>query len=244
MLPHEAALRAWLHAQFPVLTDIDDLVQETYVRILQVQDRAAIRTPKAFLFATARNLALDHTRRRKVVMFETINGSPETSLCDDRCSAADTAAHRQELELLTRAIQRLPEGCRQVLTLRKIYGLSQREIAARLGISEHTVEAQVGNGVRRCATIFGAIRVAVKAGQKCRLEHLAITIENFPNNGRLDPARLRPWCGRNHSIPPSGRFPSRGATRTRMFLRALTPGAPLPAELRRCLPVVTRLPWS
>ena len=41
--------------------------------------------------------------------------------------------------------------CRQVLTLRKIYGLSQKQIAAQLGIAEHTVEAQVGNGMRGCA---------------------------------------------------------------------------------------------
>jgi RNA polymerase sigma-70 factor (ECF subfamily) len=59
-----------------------------------------------------------------------------------------------ELELLTQAIQSLPDRCREVLTLRKIEGLSQREIAARMGISEHTVEAQVANGMRRCAQFF------------------------------------------------------------------------------------------
>ena len=54
-------------------------------------------------------------------------------------------------EILTKAIQSLPDRCRQVLTLRKIYGLSQKEIAASLGIAEHTVEAQVATGMRRCA---------------------------------------------------------------------------------------------
>lgn len=154
VLLHEPALRAWLRARFPALTDVDDLVQETYMRILQVRDRAAIRAPKAFLFAAARNLAFDHARRRQIVLFEAISESAEATLFDERQSAADAAEHRQELELLTRAIQELPERCRQVLTLRKIYGLSQRDIAARLGISEHTVEAQVGNGVRRCAEFF------------------------------------------------------------------------------------------
>jgi RNA polymerase sigma-70 factor (ECF subfamily) len=67
---------------------------------------------------------------------------------------ADAAAHNQELELLTQAIQSLPDRCRQVLTLRKIYGLSQKEIASELGIAEHTVEAQVANGMRRCAEFF------------------------------------------------------------------------------------------
>ena len=49
------------------------------------------------------------------------------------------------------AIASLPERCREVLTLRRIYELPQKEIAARLGISEHTVEVQVANGMRRCA---------------------------------------------------------------------------------------------
>lgn len=70
---------------------------------------------------------------------------------DDVPGVSEIVGRRQELELLTQAIQSLPERCRQVLTLRKIYGLSQKEIAAQLGISEHTVEAQVGNGMRRCA---------------------------------------------------------------------------------------------
>ena len=55
---------------------------------------------------------------------------------------------------MTQAIQSLPERCRQVLTLRKIYGLSQRQIAQQLDISENTVETQVANGMRRCAAFL------------------------------------------------------------------------------------------
>ncbi len=52
------------------------------------------------------------------------------------------------------AIQSLPERCRQIITLRKIYGLSQNEVAARLGISVHTVEVQGGIGLRKCIEFF------------------------------------------------------------------------------------------
>jgi RNA polymerase sigma factor (sigma-70 family) len=45
----------------------------------------------------------------------------------------------------------LPQRCRQVFTLRKLYGLSHREIAAQLAISERTVEAQIDKAMRRCA---------------------------------------------------------------------------------------------
>jgi RNA polymerase sigma factor (sigma-70 family) len=157
VLPHEPALRSWLRGLFPSLPDLDDLVQETYVRVLRAHSGAHIESTKAFLFTTARNLALDECRHRNVISFEPIAEFEVLHVLDEKPGISETVSHRQELEFLTEAIQSLPERCRQVLTLRKIYGLSQKAIAAQLGISEHTVEAQVGNGVRRCAE-FLALR--------------------------------------------------------------------------------------
>ena len=90
-------------------------------------------------------------RRQKIIGIEALTETAADFVFDDVPGVSEIVGRRQELELLTQAIQSLPERCRQVLTLRKIYGLSQKEIAAQLGISEHTVEAQVGNGMRRCA---------------------------------------------------------------------------------------------
>ena len=151
VLPHEPALRAWLIARFGPECEVDDLVQGAFARILRSEQAPHPDSAKAFLFATARNLAIDQLRHRRVVSFETLAELPESHVLDDKPGVGETVSRRQELELLTAAIQSLPERCRQVLTLRKIYGLSQKEIAAQLGISEHTVEAQVGIGVRRCA---------------------------------------------------------------------------------------------
>ena len=151
VLPHGPALRAWLRARYPTLTDVDDVVQESYTRVLRARASAPIAAVKSFLFATARNLAIDHFRRQQIVGIDPIAEIGELSVLEDVPGVSETVSRQQELELLTQAIQSLPERCRQVLTLRKIYGLSQKEIAAELGISEHTVEAQVGNGVRRCA---------------------------------------------------------------------------------------------
>jgi len=145
-------LRAWLRARFPSANDLDDLVQESYARILRAHAVGSpIASPKAFLFATARNLALDRFRHDCVTNLEPLAEIERLAVLDDTPGVSETVGRQQELQLLTQAIQSLPERCRQVLTLRKIYGLSQKEIAAQLGISEHTVEAQVGNGVRRCA---------------------------------------------------------------------------------------------
>ena len=149
--PHRSSLRAWLLARFPTLPDVDNVVQDTFARMLGAREAGPIRSTRALLFAIARNLALDAVRRQQVVRFEPITDSTDSSVLTDGADVVATVSKQQELELLTQAIQSLPERCRQVLTLRKIYGLSQKEIAAQLGISEHTVEAQVGNGMRRCA---------------------------------------------------------------------------------------------
>lgn len=154
MQPHEAALRAFLIARFPVLTDVDDLVQETFSRVLRAQTAGTVASPRGLLFATARNLALDALRRRQVVAFEPMTEDGGSSVFMDATDVVETVSQHQELELLTEAIKSLPDRCRQVFTLRAVYGLSQREIAERLGISENTVEKQMGKGLKRCGEFF------------------------------------------------------------------------------------------
>lgn len=111
--PHEAMLRAWLRSRFRTEDDLDDLVQESYLRLLRARERGEVASPKAFLFAIARNLTL-----------------------------------------LTEAIRSLPARCRQILTLRKLYGLSHREIAQKLGLSESTVSNQITIGIEKCTDFF------------------------------------------------------------------------------------------
>lgn len=152
--PHEESLRSYLRGKFPGYPDIDDLVQETYARLLRAREKGELRSPKSFLFATARNAALDFFRRRKIVTIESLDESEDSSVLDDRPGVAETVAGNQELDMLAQAIQALPPRCRQVITLRKIYSLSHKEIAAQLGISEHTVNAQVAIGVLRLRDHF------------------------------------------------------------------------------------------
>lgn len=148
--PHEAMLRAWLTRRFASACDIDDILQEAYVRVLQAGQRGELRSPKAFLFATARNLALDDLRRRQVVREEPLVENDALSVLDGGDGIPERVARDQELSMLAEAIQALPDRCRQVFTLRKVYDMSQKEIAARLGISEHTVSAQLTIAVHKC----------------------------------------------------------------------------------------------
>ena len=154
VLPHEAALRAWLRVHFPSVADADDLVQEAYARLMQAHATGPIACPRALLFVTARNLALNQLRHQRVERPEGAEEIDALAVADERAGAPEALAQAEDFQVLIRAIQSLPERCRQIVTLRKIYGLSQREVAARLGIAEHTVEAQGSIGLRKCIEYF------------------------------------------------------------------------------------------
>lgn len=147
--PHESELRAYLRAKFSAHLDIEDLMQETYARLLRAHERTPLRSAKAYLFATARNAAFDFFRRRKIVSIDGVAEIELLPVFEERPGVAEAVCHDQELQLLAEAIQALPERCRRVLTLRKLHGLSHREIAAQLGIAENTVNAQIAIGVLR-----------------------------------------------------------------------------------------------
>ena len=149
--PHESSLRSYLHSVFPSVSDIDDLVQESYVRLIRARQAGRVSYVKAFLFTAARNVALDFFRRRKIVSIDPAADLVELTALEDSPDAAEATCKQQELELLSAAIRTLPDRCRQVLTLRQRHGLSHKEIAAELRISEHTVKAQLAKGMRRCA---------------------------------------------------------------------------------------------
>jgi RNA polymerase sigma-70 factor (ECF subfamily) len=154
--PHEPALRTWLRARFPGLSDIDDIIQETYAQIFRARKAGKIEAARPYLFAVARNTVKGLFRRRKIVSFERLGESDWQSVAAEAPGIADTVAHHQELALLAEAISQLPERCRQVLTLRKLHGLSHREIAQKLGISENTVNAHGALGVLRCREYLAA----------------------------------------------------------------------------------------
>jgi RNA polymerase sigma factor (sigma-70 family) len=152
--PHEPMLRAWLRNRFRSEDDLDDLVQESYLRLLRARERGEVASPKAFLFSIARNLALDRFRHREVLPTEPLAESEELAVLIEGDHIPDLIAHHEELALLTEAIQSLPDRCRQIFTLRKVYGLSQAEIAAQLGVSENTISAQLTIGAKKCMTFM------------------------------------------------------------------------------------------
>ena len=154
--PHESSLRSYLRRVFPLLPDVDDLVQESYARLIRAREAGKVSYAKAFLFTTARNAALDFFRRRQIVRIDGVADLAALPVIEDRPDAAETVSRQQELALLAEAVKTLPERCRQVVTLRLLYAMSHKEIAAELGISDQTVKAQLAKGMRRCAEYLAA----------------------------------------------------------------------------------------
>ncbi len=156
VLPHEAALRAYLRSQFPRLQDSDDVIQETYTRLLREKDAGRIQHPRAFMFTAARNVALDLFRRRRTAGADAITHWDVANVVEERPNAAEVFDQRQQLELLAEAVRTLPERCRQVIMLRYLKGSSYKEIATLLGISTETVKTHMAKGVLRCTEFFEA----------------------------------------------------------------------------------------
>lgn len=165
VLPLEPALMRLLRRHWRHPEDVPDLRQEIYVRVYEAAARDGLpASAPAFVFTCARNLLVDRVRRAQVVSFDTVADledlpeQPQSDFTPERLADA-----RQELQLLQVALDDLSPRCREVVVLRKIDGLSNKEISKRLGIAEGTVEKQITLGVRALAETLCAQGVAAAA---------------------------------------------------------------------------------
>ncbi len=149
----ENVLRACLYRYTRNNSDVDELLQEVYARLLVAGavEEPEVRSVRAFALTISRNVAFDWLRHKQVVPIELVADMEALEVLDEREQIEEIVNSHQELAMLVAAIQELPDRCRQVFTLRKVYGYSQKEIASRLGISEHTVEQHLTKAARRCA---------------------------------------------------------------------------------------------
>lgn len=155
VLPHEPALRAWLHGRQPRGLEIDDIVQETYTRLMTTESVEQISNVKAYTFQTAFSVIATHLRRAKVVSFQNVSDMEALGATASEASPEAHTIGHQELQRLGRAIALLPGKVRDVFILRRISGLSQREVARRLELSVSTVEKHMGRAFLLLLKEFG-----------------------------------------------------------------------------------------
>lgn len=125
--------------------EIEDIVQETFVRSYAASRKHAIRSPAAFMMRTARNLALNSANRAENRLSSSIEDCFGL-LVDAQTPESESQAQEQFL-VFCQAVGELPIGCRRAFILKKVYGLSQKEIAGYLGITESTVKKHIIKGM-------------------------------------------------------------------------------------------------
>ncbi len=129
--------------------DVEDVLQETYVRVVK-SDESAISSPKAYLYRAARNIALNELNRKSNSVTDFIEDIAEQDFGDDLPSIDDQVFSKLQFEVFAQAMSMLPTKCRKVFLLKKIYGLTHKEIAVRLDIAIKTVDTHLFKGLLKC----------------------------------------------------------------------------------------------
>lgn len=147
-------LRRFLRRFGPAISP-EDIAQDSFARLCAV-DPGTVTSPRAYLFRTARNLAITELRRRRRGPIDPHADAGELDCPAEAPSPEDCTIAANAGELLAAALESLPERKRQALILFKIEGLSHKEIGARLGVSHRTVERYVADALASCNSVLKA----------------------------------------------------------------------------------------
>jgi RNA polymerase sigma-70 factor (ECF subfamily) len=148
VMPYEPALRQWLMRYRAPGLEIDDIVQETYAILAGLPSTDDIRNPRSYAFQTAYSIVLSYRRRARIVSITPVADMETFQNAADQPSPEAAVCDRDELQAVVAAVSNLPDRIREVFVLRKFDGLSQREVAQHLGISENIVEKSVAKALQ------------------------------------------------------------------------------------------------
>jgi RNA polymerase sigma-70 factor (ECF subfamily) len=146
----KSSLKQYLMRLFVRPQDVEDVLQETFLRAFQSEQTKVIRSPKSFLYKIGRNLVLSEKTAKASQLMAYVGNLDELPVLDTRISAEDSFDLQQRIAVLNQMIQALPPQCRRVLVMRKVFGLSHKEVARRLNISVKTVEQHLTKGLQHC----------------------------------------------------------------------------------------------
>ncbi len=148
ILPHEQDVRAWLRRSLVTSNDVDDVIQESYCRLANLKAVEQIESPRAYFFQTARSVVLEQMRRARIVRIDAVTEIDALRIEWDEPSPERIAGGRKELERVMKIVATLPERSRRIFEMRRVMGLSQKEIARQLGVTENVVENEAARGLK------------------------------------------------------------------------------------------------
>lgn len=170
VVPHESALRSWLHRHAPAAMEVDDIVQEAYAVLAGLEDVARILSPRAYLFTVARSVMLQQLRRSRIVPMVAVAEVERLDIIVNDVTPEACAVAGQDLQRTGELIASLPPKCREAFVLRRVEGLPQREIAMRMGISENTVEKHIGKALRLLMEAMGRDAMRARGDREVRTQ--------------------------------------------------------------------------
>lgn len=150
-LSHKSSLMRFIGRFVRQPQDIEDIVQETFLKTYASEINTQIQSPKAFLFRTARNLTLKHLARASYRLTDYLEDFEPSEVLTEECSAENRAEIEEQFTAFCQAVRLLPVQCRRAFILRKVYGLTYKEIAEHLDISVNTVEKHLAAGIVKCS---------------------------------------------------------------------------------------------
>jgi len=164
ILPLEAVLMHYLRQNWRNPSDIPDLRQEVYARVLQAARERIPENPRRFLFASARNLLIDLVRREQVVPMETFGDFEALDIADEAPEPDRALIEKEKLLLVKAALAQLPPRTREAIELSWFENLSGTEVARRMGITQPAASQLVANGI----LILGDILVDAGTNRKTK----------------------------------------------------------------------------
>lgn len=143
-------LKKFLNSFFSSQQDVEDVVQETYLRAYVAEQKKGIEQPKAFLFTTARNIALTKLTKKSKQITSYLEESSKPDELEAMPSVHETVEADEQLGIYCEAVASLNPKCREVFLLRKVHGLSHKEIAQQVSLSISSVEKYLRQGALAC----------------------------------------------------------------------------------------------
>lgn len=127
-----------------------DVAQETYLKLLNIDESVAVLHDRSFIFRVAGNLAIDTLRREQRLSGNVVEGQDYTEAIDPAPPPEAVFLAKERLGILDDALQQLSPNARQALLLNRLEGLTQAQIAIELGVSESMVAKYIGQALRHC----------------------------------------------------------------------------------------------
>ena len=127
--------------------DIDDIIQETFVRCYEASLKQEIKYARSYMLKTAKNLAFNHNAKWDNKFNDSIEDFVEPPVELSSPTFEDDYESKERFLFFCRATEQLSGSVRKCFILKKVYGLSQKEIAQSLQLSESTVEKHVAKGL-------------------------------------------------------------------------------------------------